>query len=97
MALAYQALGCREDAETVAAALQEFCVERGLADLSDLDSTQARLALLRGDTGRALAMVDRSRGTTATQSMIAYETATLTRAMVHHSYRSALKISMPEA
>ena len=55
----------------------------GLAHLPEADSFQARLAFLEGDTGRALATLERIQPAIAVPPMGAYEMAILTRAMVH--------------
>ena len=83
LALAYQAQGRGDEAEAVAAALQAFYVDRGLANLPEVDSFQARLAYLRGDTGRALQALERVQPALTVPAMNAYETATLSRAMIH--------------
>lgn len=91
LALAYQAQGRTGEAEAVANALQEFYLDRGLANLAEFDSSQARLAFLRGDADRALSLVERSRGANRSQAMTAYETATLTQAMIHLLAGSAVQ------
>ena len=83
LALAYQAQGRGDEAEAVAAALQAFNVDRGLANLPEVDSFQARLAYLRGDTGRALQALERVQPALTVPAMNAYETATISRAMIH--------------
>ena len=83
LALAYQGQGRTEEAEAVAAALQAFCVERGLANLPEVDSFQARLALLEGDIARALHTLERIQPAMTVLATDAYETVTLTRAMIH--------------
>ena len=83
LALTYQAQGRQEEAEAVASALQAFYVERGLVNLPEFDSFLARLAFLQGDIDRARHSLERSLPARAALSMVAFETATLTRAMVH--------------
>lgn len=83
LALTYQAQGRTDDANATAAALQAFYVERGFASLPELDSFLARLAFLNGDTHRALHILERGRQGSASLAMVAYETASLTQAMVH--------------
>jgi tetratricopeptide (TPR) repeat protein len=83
LALAHQAQGRTEEAEAVASALQAFYVDRGLANLPEVDSFQARLAYLQGDTGRALHTLERVQSAVTVPAADAYETATLTRAMIH--------------
>jgi LuxR family maltose regulon positive regulatory protein len=83
LALAYQAQGHAEEADAAASALQAFYVERGLTNLPDVDSFQARLAYLQGDTGRALHALERVQPGMTVPATDAYETATLTRAMIH--------------
>jgi LuxR family maltose regulon positive regulatory protein len=83
LALAYLAQGRREDAKATAAALRAFFSERGLANLPEYDSFQARFSFLLGDTDQALRIVARSQPVRASLAMVAYETATLTHAMIH--------------
>ena len=83
LALAYQAQGRTEEAEAVASALQAFCADFGVANLPEVDSFQARLALLQGDAGRALHTLERVQPALTLPAMDAYETATLTGAMIH--------------
>jgi LuxR family maltose regulon positive regulatory protein len=83
LALAYLAQGRREEAEAAASALQAFYADRGLANLPEYDLFQARFWFLLGDTDRALQVLARSQPVRATPSMVAYETTTLTHAMVH--------------
>jgi LuxR family maltose regulon positive regulatory protein len=83
LALAYLAQGRREEAEAAAAALQAFYAERGLTNLLEYDSFQARFSFLLGNTDQALEILARSQPVRTTLSMVAYETATLTHAMVH--------------
>ena len=58
-------------------------MDRGLANLPEVDSFHARLAFLQGDTGRALHTLERVQPAMTVPAMDAYETATLTRAMIH--------------
>ena len=83
LALAYQAQGRTAEAKAVASALQAFYVERGLANLPEVDSFQARLAFLQGDIGHALHTLERIQPAVTVPAMNAYETATLTWAMIH--------------
>jgi LuxR family maltose regulon positive regulatory protein len=83
LALAYQSQGCTEEADAAAAALQAFYVDRGLAHLPEVDSFQARLAYLQGDTDRALHTLARVQPAMTIPAVDTYETATLTRAMIH--------------
>jgi LuxR family maltose regulon positive regulatory protein len=82
LALSYQGLGRSQEADTVAAALQAFCVERGLANDPELDTFSARLALLQGDYDRALSIVMRSRLASVPLPMTAYETSTIQQTTV---------------
>jgi LuxR family maltose regulon positive regulatory protein len=77
LALSYQGLGRSQEADAVAAALQAFCVERGLANDPELDTFSARLALLQGDHDRALSIVMRSRLASVPLPMAAYEVTTI--------------------
>jgi LuxR family maltose regulon positive regulatory protein len=83
LALAYQAQGRSVAAEAAAAEMQAFYVDCGLTNLPEVDSFQARLAYLRGDTGRALQALERVQPALTVPAISAYETAPLTRAMIH--------------
>jgi LuxR family maltose regulon positive regulatory protein len=83
LALAYLAQGRREEAEAAATALRALYVERGLTNLAEYDSFQVRFRFLLGNTDEALEILARSQPVRAPLSMVAYETATLTQAMVH--------------
>jgi LuxR family maltose regulon positive regulatory protein len=83
LALAYQAQGRAGEAEAVANSLEEFYLDRGLANLAEFDSSQARLAFLRGDADRALSTLERSGGANRPQIMTAFETTAVTRTMIH--------------
>lgn len=91
LALAYQAGGRTEEAEAVASALQAFCADFGVANLPEVDSFRARLAYLEGDAGRALHTLERIQPAMTFPVMDAYETATLTRAMIHVTAGTAVQ------
>ena len=83
LALAYLAQDRLEQAKAAAAELQAFYSERGMANLPEYDSFQVRFSHLIGDTDQALQTLARSQSTPRSWSMVAFETATLTLAMVH--------------
>jgi LuxR family maltose regulon positive regulatory protein len=83
LALAYLAQGRLEEARAVAAEMQAFYSERGMASLPEYDSFQARFSFLTGDTDQALQTLARSQSAPTRWSMMAFETATLTQAMIH--------------
>jgi LuxR family maltose regulon positive regulatory protein len=83
LALAYLAQGRLEEAQAAAAEMQAFYNERGMANLPEYDSFQARFSYLQGDTDQAMQTLARSQSTRTSWSMVAFETATLTRVMLH--------------
>jgi LuxR family transcriptional regulator, maltose regulon positive regulatory protein len=83
LALAYLAQGRLEEAQAAAAEMQAFYNERGMANLPEYDSFQARFSYLKGDTDQAMQTLARSQSTRTSWSMVAFETATLTRVMLH--------------
>jgi LuxR family maltose regulon positive regulatory protein len=83
LALAYLAQDRLEQAKAAAADLQAFYSERGMANLPEYDSFQVRFSHLIGDTDQALMTLARSQPRPRSWSMVAFETATLTQAMVH--------------
>lgn len=83
LTLTYLAQGRSEEARATVAALQDFYQERGMANLPEYDSFQARSYLLLGDADGALQAVMRSQSIGTALSVVAFETATLTQAMVY--------------